>query len=338
MHQFACDDNDLCTTGDHCHLGQCMGGADLPCDDGNSCTDDSCNSQTGCTFTPNQEGCDDGDKCTDQDECSQGWCKGTVVNCDDANVCTDDSCDPLTGCVNTPNQAPCSDDDPCTMGDSCLNSACQPGENLNCSDSNPCTDDLCDEQKGCVYENNSANCDDDDECTVGDWCDQGECQPGPDELDCDDSDPKTVDTCEPLEGCKHTASQQVIYSESFIQGQSSSSQCTAFHTFRAKLTGDSYTKITIRGTFAPTGVSCTGATANSLCKAMHNDASGQWSCDGRTWAWDKISCDDLTANGSDGSCMSPAYTVRPCIGNVNWGGADTPSCGAPSQTLEVICE
>ena len=92
---------------------------DSECDDGNVCTDDSCDSGTGtCVNTDNTASCDDGDACTTADTCSAGSCVGGAPpNCDDANVCTDDSCDSGTGCVNTNNTAPCDDGAYCTDGD-----------------------------------------------------------------------------------------------------------------------------------------------------------------------------------------------------------------------------
>ena len=46
-----------------------------PCDDGNACTGDVCDPQTGCGTTP--------------------------VVCNDGDACTTDSCDPQTGCGTT---------------------------------------------------------------------------------------------------------------------------------------------------------------------------------------------------------------------------------------------
>ncbi len=74
----SCNDSDACTTGDTCSGGSCVGGAPTNCDDGNGCTDDSCNSSTGCVNTNNTASCDDGDACTTPDTCSGGVCSGTA--------------------------------------------------------------------------------------------------------------------------------------------------------------------------------------------------------------------------------------------------------------------
>lgn len=77
----ACNDGDACTVGDTCQAGVCTAGAPASCDDGNVCTDDSCNAATGCVFTPVGDGaaCDDADACTDNDACWGGTCSGELV-------------------------------------------------------------------------------------------------------------------------------------------------------------------------------------------------------------------------------------------------------------------
>jgi len=55
----------------------CSDNAD--CDDGNVCTDDSCDLAGGCVFTHNVIPCDDDDTCTQDDVCSGGNCAGTPV-------------------------------------------------------------------------------------------------------------------------------------------------------------------------------------------------------------------------------------------------------------------
>ena len=96
----------------------CAAGPALDCDDGNVCTDDACDPDTGCTATPNTAVCDDGDACTTVDICAEGICVGGVpLVCDDGNICTDDACVPASGCTATPNTAPCDDGSACTTDD-----------------------------------------------------------------------------------------------------------------------------------------------------------------------------------------------------------------------------
>jgi hypothetical protein len=100
-----------------CTAGVC-GSTDKECDDGLSCTFDTCHEELGCQYevdgelcddhnpctldtcgsggcehedAENGAGCDDGDPCTQFDLCSAGSCYGTDVSdvaCDDGEVCT----------------------------------------------------------------------------------------------------------------------------------------------------------------------------------------------------------------------------------------------------------
>ncbi len=95
------------------------------CDDGNSCTQDSCTGADGCANSPLDEGeCVDGDSCTVGDHCEAGECTGQPILCDDDNPCTDDACDGLGGCASLPNTASCDDGDPCTVTDTCSDEEC----------------------------------------------------------------------------------------------------------------------------------------------------------------------------------------------------------------------
>jgi len=152
LNSAPCDDGDVCSTGDKCHLGDCISAGQLVCEDNNSCTDDVCNPLTGCEFVPNVAPCDDGNDCTEGDACSDGWCKsGPALACDDNNPCTDDTCTPGEGCSYTNNFAPCDDGIPCTDLDSCFQGACTPGAPLDCADDLYCNGvEVCDLQVGCV--------------------------------------------------------------------------------------------------------------------------------------------------------------------------------------------
>ncbi|MBM4354478.1 MAG: hypothetical protein FJ109_11920 [Deltaproteobacteria bacterium] len=202
--QVPCDDGDVCTTGDKCESGKCKGGAQLACNDGNPCTDDSCDPAKGCLFTVNQAACDDGNVCTTGDVCGNGLCKGAgALSCDDGNPCTDDSCDPKTGCAHVPNAAACDDGNACTLNDACAAGWCKGGPAPNCDDKNVCTDDFCTVDKGCMHVANKALCDDGNACTTADQCKDSACIGGP-APDCDDKNVCTDDSCEPATGCKHT--------------------------------------------------------------------------------------------------------------------------------------
>jgi hypothetical protein len=89
-----CNDDDLCTT-DTCVDGECVFTSSVSSDDGNVCTDDSCDPATGeCINTPvPRRGCDDGDACTIRDVCdSDGNCAGTPIACPAGEVCAGGEC------------------------------------------------------------------------------------------------------------------------------------------------------------------------------------------------------------------------------------------------------
>ncbi len=200
-----CNNDDLCTVTDYCENGECLGGSNVNCNDGNVCTDDSCHPDSGCVNEANTLPCSDGNACTLGDICDGGNCVGDmVIDCDDGNPCSDDSCDPDSGCVHTDNLAICSDGNACTLGDECLGGSCQPGGALNCNDDNVCTDDHCDPALGCTYSDNSQPCSDVNACTLSDVCSEGICQGGS-AVDCNDGSVCTDDSCSPQLGCVNTA-------------------------------------------------------------------------------------------------------------------------------------
>jgi hypothetical protein len=81
----ACNDGDACTSGDQCSGGACSGTVYVDCDDGNPCTNDYCDPQLGCQYSPSSgTPCNDGNPCTIMDTCNNGICQGDPLpDCDD---------------------------------------------------------------------------------------------------------------------------------------------------------------------------------------------------------------------------------------------------------------
>ena len=120
-------------------------------DDGNVCTDDTCDGAGACAHPANTAPCDDGLYCNGADTCSGGTCtvhagdpcaggaecnsscqeatdtcfdtSGTACT-DDGNVCTDDTCDGAGACAHPTNTAPCDDGLYCNGADTCSGGAC----------------------------------------------------------------------------------------------------------------------------------------------------------------------------------------------------------------------
>jgi hypothetical protein len=72
----------------------------------------------------------------------------------------------------------------------------------SCDDQNPCTDDICDLEQGCVHTFNESPCNDRNACTTSDRCVFGECSGV--FLSCDDGNICTQDVCDPAVGCRST--------------------------------------------------------------------------------------------------------------------------------------
>jgi hypothetical protein len=183
----ACNDGNACTSGDACDgSGKCIGTfAVVP--DGNPCTKDGCNPQTGkAEYTPLPgESCNDGSLCTTNDKCSDsGACVGVKKSIDDGDSCTDDLCDPATGNVTHVKKSGCK---------ACSSTA-------ECDDSNPCTKDEC-TGGFCVYSflPSGAPCNDGNACTSSDRCNSsGACSGDPKNVE--DGNPCTHNECDPATG------------------------------------------------------------------------------------------------------------------------------------------
>ncbi len=200
-----CDDGDACTLGDACASGACAAGQPLPCADANPCTDDTCDKVLGCQHVNNTLPCSDNNNCTTGDTCKNGICTPTApTTCEDGNPCTTESCDVSGGCAHVNNTAPCDDGSACTVGDACSAGLCTAGAPVSCDDSNPCTDDACQKASGCSHLANSATCTDGNVCTTGDACKASACTSSG-IATCDDANPCTTDSCDPTNGCSHTA-------------------------------------------------------------------------------------------------------------------------------------
>ena len=97
-----------------------------------------------------------------------------VVNPNQADTDNDTVGDVCDACLG----APCDDGNACTIDDHCWFAVCVGIPNV-CDDFNPCTDDSCNPNTGCVYTNSTAACDDDDPTTCGDLCASGICAGDP---------------------------------------------------------------------------------------------------------------------------------------------------------------
>ncbi|MEK6676753.1 MAG: hypothetical protein AABZ47_14005 [Planctomycetota bacterium] len=192
------------------------------CDDGNLCTDDTCNG-TDCVFANNTRACDDGLFCNGLDTCAGGTCSahggnpcasggecadacneaadhcfdpsGTACT-DDGNVCTDNRCDGAGVCAALPNIVPCDDGLFCNGSDTCAGGTCSGHSGDPCIGGGECAD-ACNEAADNCFDPWGALCTDDGNVCTDNKCDgAGVCAAVLNSVPCDDGDNCTVrDVC-----------------------------------------------------------------------------------------------------------------------------------------------
>lgn len=198
-----CDDGRVCNGVETCLDGFCRAGASVDCNDGVSCTLDSCDADTGsCRHEPMDALCDNDLFCDGTEFCDpQLDCRsGPPVNCDDGVACTSDRCDEASqSCVFEADHLRCDNALFCDGAEQCdATAGCLPGES-------PCVGGLCDEAGArCVACLVDEHCDDGIDCTE-DRCDvaKGICGNAGNDNACDDQNPCTLTACEPT-GCVTT--------------------------------------------------------------------------------------------------------------------------------------
>ena len=218
-----CDDGQFCNGPETCDAnGLCQPATPVDCDDGLSCTVDSCNEGTdSCDNTPDDSSCGNGQFCDGTERCDpvQGCQPGMAIDCNDGVGCTDDSCNEGTdSCDNVPNESLCDNGLHCDGAETCDHvQDCQPGVAVNCSDGVGCTVDACNETTdSCDNIPNDSLCANDSWCDGSETCDPvQDCQPGDarcidqahcddvrdecicvDDGDCDDGVACTIDSCD----------------------------------------------------------------------------------------------------------------------------------------------
>ena len=193
-----CNDQAFCNGVETCVAGTCQAGTPVNCDDGVSCTVDSCNEGSdSCDHVADDGLCDNGQFCDGVETCDAIHdCQvGIPPSVDDGVDCTaNDLCAVPTECTI---DADCDDGAFCNGVETCVAGTCQAGTPINCDDGVSCTVDSCNE--------GSDSCDnvpDDGLCDNGQFCDGSEtcdaihdCQAGT-PLHVDDGVDCTDDRCD----------------------------------------------------------------------------------------------------------------------------------------------
>lgn len=199
----SCDDGLVCDGVEQCAPGAagadgrgCVDGTMPSCDDGAACTMDVCSeSAGGCTHVGSDALCSDGLYCDGVERCApgagadvRGCVAGVSIGCaDDGFACTTEACDETTmGCTSMPDSSSCGTGTVCTAASGDPASGCTPGRT--------CT--------------TAADCDDSNVCNGAEACVSGICRAGTN-LACADSVSCTTDSCDPIAGCRHVASDAI---------------------------------------------------------------------------------------------------------------------------------
>jgi len=152
-------------------------GSNADCNDGDPCTNDSCNGDNICVHTANTSSCDDGLFCTTGETCTAGVCGGgSATDCSgSSDQCNTGSCNEAAdACEASPANEGGSCDDGlfCSTGETCGSGACGGGGATNCNDGVGCTTDSCNEGTDtCDSTPVDAVCDNGQFCDGAETCD-----------------------------------------------------------------------------------------------------------------------------------------------------------------------
>lgn len=141
------------------------------------------------------------------------------------------------------------------------------------------------------------------------------------------------------------SAQTVAWSDSFVSGQRpTAAQCQSWTNFLNQLAGKNFSSVTFSGSNNPAGKTISDpAVATALAVLLSTKMAGSVISESNdTWA--VIPCGpggcggasiSLSVNGNGGCNCADTYTVRPHATNGNWGGINTTSCIAPSQSMTL---
>ncbi len=341
VNNASCDNGLFCDGVETCDaINDCQSGTAVNCNDGVSCTMDTCNEGTdSCDNLPSNGLCDDGIFCNGNETCDAlNDCQaGTSVNCNDGVGCTDDSCNEATdSCDNIANNANCDNGLFCDGAETCdVGLDCQAG-------SDPCPGQTCDEVGDvCVDCQVDGDCDDGLFCNGVETCSAGVCQSGS-TVNCNDGVGCTDDSCnEVTDSCDNTANNANCDNGQFCDGAETCDailDCQAGTTVNCDdsvgCTTDACDEGSDTCTHTPVnsscddGIFCNGAESCDI--ALDCQAGSAPSCD------DGVACTDDSCNGGTDSCDNIANNGN-CDDGLFCNGAETCDAGLDCQSGSDPC-
>ncbi len=146
-------------------------------------------------------------------------------------------------------------------------------------------------------------------------------------------------TCAPGALCQQGVCEHAF---EFTGGQPDTGVCGDWQTFLFGLSG-SYTEVVFSSSEGPTEISCTDPQrATQICQALRTQTSVTVQCQGLYWQ--TRYCSGGISVGIDptsyGVCnCGIENAMRPCAGTQSgsFGGVNHLTCGAPAQTLGIVC-
>ena len=135
--------------------------------------------------------------------------------------------------------------------------------------------------------------------------------------------------------------ERVVFSGHFVNRQAPTRDSKLgldWQAFKEDATGE-FSSIEISGSMGK-GVSCSDpAAATKLAAMLNQGGSISIDCENRKWNVGIVDLGAVELNAGSfnevNTCNRQEASVKPLLGSRNWGGIGV-TCGAPSQTLEVI--
>ncbi len=326
-----CDDNNICTTGDHCDgAGKCIKTSTFNCNDGNACTTDYCVPTAGCKNPFNALTCDDGNACTVTDVCTLGKCVGSPYDGAGNLVCAcqvDADCAKLD--VNNKCQAP----HVCSSAKSCQFSGTAPPDPCASVTKSPCRTYSCNASTGACDsppKTDGIQCNDGNWCTQNDACAGGTCT-GPTNS-CDDGNDCTTDAaCDPKLGSAGCSSHTAVDDGS---GCTLNDKCQLFPACASGVC-----------TGTPPNCDdanpCTVDSCDSKVGCKHTSATNGTACsDGNPCTGEDAKLPDGSVNiGQDGCVMGKCVAAKAKDCKVaNTGPCYTSTCDPTSKSLDSLTQ